>query len=352
MSDNKVIGWDIGGAHIKLAGAISSNTIDYVEQVSCPLWLGVDQLDKSIGNIRNISDLTSAKHSITMTGELVDCFDDRKQGVLKVAQQMQQLLGNAEIRFFAGDQGMVDVESVDRMHTEIASANWLASAQFIASKIDNALFVDIGSTTTDILLIKNGEIIFNGYSDEDRLYAHELVYCGVIRTPIFALCKSAPIKDRFIPVINEYFSTVADVYRLTNELPQYADMSDTADGRGKSDFESARRLARMFANDVNKSDIDSWVKVANYVREQQIQAILNACRAQLTKTMLSLETPVVGAGVGRFLSQELAKRMNRPYTDFETLMQSELNNKNDEVKVSDCAPACAVACLGYQSYFS
>ena len=351
MPHNKVMGWDIGGAHIKLACASSATTINYVEQVFCPLWKGVDELDKALANLSEKYDLTTAKHSITMTGELADCFAERKQGVLKVSQQMHQLLDDAELSFFAGQHGMVAMSSVEPLYAEIASTNWLASAQYVSSKISNALFIDIGSTTTDIVSIKDGNAIFDGYSDEDRLYAHELVYCGVVRTPVFALCKSAPVKGRFIPVINEYFATAADVYRLTDELPPYADMGDTADGQSKSSVDSARRLARMFANDINKKEIANWVEVANYVREQQIQLILNACRVKLAKTMLTLDTPIVGAGVGRFLSQALARRLNRPYIDFASLLDTAKSKKQKELTISDCAPACAVACMGFQVYY-
>jgi len=350
MSSDKVIGWDIGGAHIKLACATSANNIEYVEQIACPLWKGIDELDQAIASINNKYDLQAAKHSITMTGELVDCFADRKQGVIKVSQQMQNLLGDAKAVFFAGQQGMIAKSSVEQMYAEIASANWLASAKYTANKIDNALFVDIGSTTTDIVNIKDAEVVFEGFSDEDRLYAQELVYCGVVRTPVFALCKTAPIKNRFIPVINEYFANAADVYRLSNELPLHADMSDTADGEGKDTIASARRLARMFANDINKDDIEAWQTVANYVREQQIQLILNACRVKLTKVLPALDAPVIGAGVGRFLSKELAKRLNRPYIDFASLLNTNLDNEHKGVDIGDCAPACAVACLGYQEY--
>ncbi len=351
MSDNKVIGWDIGGAHIKLACASSANTIGHVEQIFCPLWKGVGELDNAISDIQNKSVLTTAKHSITMTGELVDCFDTRKQGVVEVSNRMQRLLKDTNLCFFAGQQGMVNMPHVEQLYAEIASANWLASAKYLANKFDNALFVDIGSTTTDIVNIKDGEVFFDGYTDEDRLYAQELVYCGVVRTPVFALCKSAPINDRFIPVINEYFANTADIYRLSNELPAYADMNDTADGLSKNAIDSARRLARMFANDFDENDIDSWVEVAKYVREQQVQLILNACRVKLTKTMPALDTPLIGAGVGRFLVKELAKRLNRPYVDFESLLKNEVTDTDNEVNIADCAPACAVACLGYEEYY-
>lgn len=349
MRPNAVVGWDIGGAHIKVAQASSSDCVNYVAQLACPLWLGVEQLQTTILQLHKEFEISIAKHAITMTGELVDHFNTRKEGVIKLIDQMSRYLHGQSICFFAGDKGLVAVEDAQRMHKEIASANWLASAKYITTKVSDALFIDIGSTTTDIIRIKDNKVVFDGYTDAERLYTQELVYCGVVRTPIFAICKSAPIHDKFIPVINEYFSATADIYRLTEELPKHADLGETADGRNKDELGSAVRLARIFGHDANEHDLCMWRQVAEYVREQQLQMIIKACRKQLSKPVQPLSVPIIGAGVGRFLVKEVANRLNRQYIDFETLI--EFKNSQHEITVGDCAPAASVACLGYQRFF-
>ena len=155
--------------------------------------------------------------------------------------------------------------------------------------------------------------------------------------------------DKFIPVINEYFSATADIYRLTEELPKHADLGETADGRNKDELGSAVRLARIFGHDANEHDLCMWRQVAEYVREQQLQMIIKACRKQLSKPVQPLSVPIIGAGVGRFLVKEVANRLNRQYIDFETLI--EFKNSQHEITVGDCAPAASVACLGYQRFF-
>ncbi len=350
MLPNSVVGWDIGGAHVKVALATTAESISKVCQLSCPLWLGIDQLHASMLIVQKNFDFSNTTHAITMTGELVDHFSNRKDGVVKLIKEIENNLQGVQISYFAGDKGFLSSDQAIDAHEEIASANWLASAKYIATRISDALFVDIGSTTSDIVRIKDHKAIFDGYSDAERLYARELVYCGVVRTPIFALCKSAPIKDRFIPVINECFANSADVYRLTNELPEYADMGETLDGRSKDVVSSATRLARMFGYDANIEELSIWQHVSEYIREQQLQLIINACRKQLSKFSQPLNIPIIGAGVGRFLIEEVAQRFNRQYIDFESLCK--FKKANNEINIGDCAPAASVACLAYQRFYT
>ena len=45
--------------------------------------------------------------------------------------------------------------------------------------------------------------------------------------------------------MNEYFASMADVYRILGELPEGADMHPAADEREKTSPASCARLARM-----------------------------------------------------------------------------------------------------------
>ncbi len=337
-----VIGWDIGGAHVKVAN-MHGDVISNIFQLSCPLWKGLQELSRCIESIQESLDVSHSKHAITMTGELVDHFDSRKQGVACIVDEMNKKLSTDEIYFYAGDMGFLDSSRAVKEYEKVASANWLASSQYVAKKMERALFIDIGSTTTDIVTIENNEVTCEGYTDAQRLVAKELVYCGVVRTPIFAICNNALIKNQNTPVINEYFSNMADIYRITGELPEHADIGDTLDGRSKDIMASARRLARMFAHDVNSSELEIWRAVAMQIRIKQIQMVKDACRHQLMNKSISLDTPVVGAGVGRFLAKTLAAELGREYIDYENLFDN--TSVGNNFSISDCAPAAAVACL-------
>ena len=296
----EVLGWDIGGAHVKVALA-NDQTISRIEQLSCPLWKGLDELRKCIQIVEDIFDTKKCEHVVTMTGELVDHFTDRKHGVISIVNEMTNKLQPSRVRYYAGDDGFVDTQQALNDFHKIASANWLASAHYAANKIYNALFIDVGSTTTDIVVIRENQVDYSGYTDAERLVAKELLYCGVVRTPIFAICKSALIKNLQIPVINEYFANTADVYRITEELAEHADLGQTLDGNHKDVSCSAIRLARMFANDAKQDELGVWKNVAKQIRGAQLQLIKDTARYQCLKNNITLETPIIGAGVGRFL---------------------------------------------------
>ncbi len=82
---------------------------------------------------------------------------------------------------------MVAGDQVFQYSAAIASANWLASAAFVATKVSQGLFIDIGSTTADFVVLSDGKPQNRGYSDAERMRFEELVYTGVVRTPLMAL---------------------------------------------------------------------------------------------------------------------------------------------------------------------
>lgn len=341
-------GWDVGGAHLKVVEATGAGRVSRVIQVPCPLWEGLDPLHGSIDRVREQLDFSHAMLAITMTGELVDHFGSRKEGIDRIAETIGQRFKENEIVYFAGPEGLVRMNELGSLSAQVASANWLASGSYIATRLKDALVIDIGSTTTDVISIRDHRVVNEGYTDSERLHARELVYCGVVRTPVFALCSAAQVGGRLIPLMNEYFANSADVYRLTGELPSCADAGGTPDGRGRDQASSAARLARMFGHDAATEQLDMWKAVAAYVREQQVQGILDACRKQMLSTGLGLDAPVAGAGVGRFLVREISGRLNRRYVDAADLFEHE--GAEDGLDAGDCVPAASLACLGYRRY--
>ena len=124
---------------------------------------------------------------------------------------------------------------------EIASANWLASAQFAARRCGDGVFVDMGSTTTDIVALRGDRVQAQGMSDAERLASNELVYTGIVRTPVMAVVQRVPFNGAMQRIAAEHFATMADVHRLRGHLDEAHDMAETADGAGKSPVDSARR---------------------------------------------------------------------------------------------------------------
>ena len=338
------IGWDIGGAHLKAAALDETSHVLAVAQEPCPLWQGLDRLGTALERIlERWSPPLGCRHAVTMTGELVDFFPDRAAGVAALAKAMAGRCPPDTVWIFAGPRGFIAAEAIQPEDTAlIASANWMASGVWVAANLAEALLVDIGSTTTDIFPVCGHRVNNRGYTDYERMRYDELIYTGIARTPVMALADRAPFDGEWIGLMAEHFATMADVYRLTGELPEPADQMPAADGGEKTPVGSIRRLARLFGRDADSAPPERWRSAARFLREQQLAKIRLGIERQLSRGVLSEAAPLVGAGVGRFLARELAERMKLSYVDFSDLFAM---STRDEFMIADCAPAVAVACL-------
>ena len=342
MSRSEVIGWDVGGAHLKAARLDKDGSLDRVVQVPCALWQGLDKLQAALDEAVGAVGL-AADHAITMTGEMVDLFPNRAAGVHALIDALAtRLAPQARLHFYAGDDGFVDAGEAAVSAARIASANWHAAAAFAASRADNALLVDIGSTTTDISLLAGGRVLTRAWGDAQRLVEEELIYTGVVRTPLMALASRAPFDGAWVPLMAEHFATTADLYRLTGELPANADQHPAADGGEKSVDGSTRRLARMLGRDAESASLAQWRQLASWLAQSQAAHIGDACSRALSRGLLDETAPLLGAGVGRFLVARIAQRLGRPYRDFAELLPGATATAD---WASACAPAVAVAWL-------
>lgn len=340
----KVIGWDVGGAHIKAAVLEADNQVSRVFLLPCPLWKGLEFLKQAVLEIVQQLPDENFQHAITMTGELVDLFDSRDQGVEQIIQVMQESLVAQTCFIYAGNKGFLIPQNISQQDYEaIASANWLASASWVASKVGQGIFIDIGSTTSDILVLANDKVKAIGLTDYQRLQSDELVYTGIIRTAVMAVSQQAYFKGQQTGLMAEYFATMADVYRLTGELNEAHDRTETADGAEKTVEASAKRLSRMVGYEYEEKDLKVWQQFAQEIKSQQKDKIKQACIRQLSRNLNSTKDCFVGAGVGRFLVKQVADELGYAYRDFTELFDSKMDGFS--VNIADCAPAVAVAAL-------
>ena len=92
----------------------------------------------------------AARHRVTMSGGLSDAFESRSRDVVTVAAITAREIGVPDILFYAGERGFFARDEIGANVDAVASANWRASAEFVARRCAAALFIDIGSTTTDL----------------------------------------------------------------------------------------------------------------------------------------------------------------------------------------------------------
>lgn len=331
-------GWDIGGAHLKMVCMDQQGRIERALQLSAPLWDGLDHLGEALTEACRQLPHGSITHAITMTAELVDCFPDRPNGVRQVLDSVAAPLSKAARVY--GFSGFMATSAARQRTGAVASANWHAGARLIAGHVPEAIFIDIGSTTSDVIPVRNGRPAMRGYTDRSRMQYDELVYSGVIRTPVMALARRAPVAGVWQHLTAEIFATMADVYRLTGDLASDADTTATADGGGHDSTASMRRLARMAGTDHGAADGDIWHELARYLKQQQLALLKAAIVSVIDNAALHQEAPLIGAGCGRFLIPELAAQLNRPYHDVAMLLPTVTEFRNE---AATYWPAYAVA---------
>src|SRR5688572_25849226 len=309
-----VMGWDLGGAHLK-AARIEAGRVSGAASVACPLWQGLDKLDAAFAAARQ--QLGEADlHAVTMTGELSDIFASRAEGVEKLCGATAATLPS-KTAVYGGSAGWLDVTEASKRADLVGSANWHATATWVAENYRDALFVDMGSTTTDIVPVAEGKQAARGWSDAERLLAGELVYTGATRTFLMAVAQRVPFRGAWTPVMNEYFASTADVHRILSGLPEEADRLPAADSRAKDFAGSCARLARMIGREAGEAEEWEWRNLAAFFADAQLRAVHDAVLQVTSATQLSDGAPVVAAGTGRFLVAKLAARLGRSVEPWE-----------------------------------
>lgn len=336
----RTTGWDIGGAHLKAAVAVDGRLVAVVQE-PCALWQGLDRLEAAFDRILARIGAEGAQR-VTMTGELVDLFPGRREGVEALTAAAVERLGPG-LAVYGGRAGWLPPEAAAARSSDVASANWHATAAFVGSVLGDALLIDIGSTTTDVVPIRAGRVAARGYSDAERLATGELAYTGVARAALASFGAEVPFGGRRVGAMPEYFATIADVWRILGRLPADADQHPTADGRGKSVAESRLRLSRMVGVEVGEADDEAWRGLAMHYAERQIRLVQDAAMLVLSGAGLAADAPLIACGVGRFVAGEVARRLGRECRDLADLMPADAADVRG--RAADCAPAAAVALL-------
>src|SRR3981081_2923521 len=102
-----VIGWDIGGVHLKAARAENGRIVDAV-QIAAPLRAGLEPLIKAFGQAKARMG-PARRHLVTMTAELADAFTSRAEGVAHIAELAARELKDAPIWLYPGRAGFVPI---------------------------------------------------------------------------------------------------------------------------------------------------------------------------------------------------------------------------------------------------
>ncbi|MFN4259702.1 MAG: hydantoinase/oxoprolinase family protein [Gemmataceae bacterium] len=287
-----VLGLDIGGANLKAAHVDGA-----ARSLPFALWRHPEGLREALDRL--LAEMPPFDMlAVTMTGELCDCFETKRQGVGYILDTVARLSAGKAVRVWQNEGRFTDVATARANPFRTASANWLALATFAGrfAPAGPALLLDIGSTTTDIIPLRDGQPIPTGRTDLERLASGELLYTGARRTPVCALLGTAGAA--------EWFATTLDVYLLLEDIAEDAADQDTADGRPATRCHAHDRLARMLCADRESLDCAAVRQLAERIAAQQLNDIAKACQRVAERGSAPPET-LIFSGSGEFLAHRL-----------------------------------------------
>ncbi len=311
------LGIDIGGANTKAASADGR----FVASVYLPLWRGAD-LKGTLERIRK--DAPAGPVGVTITGELADCYPTKKDGIDHISDVVKSVFPDA---VFYGCDGRFHRDTTDARL--FSAANWSASARYVGRVHGDVLFVDIGSTTTDIIPVAGGEPAA-GLTDFERLTRGELIYAGALRTNLAAMLRHVTVKGLEARTASELFAITGDVYLLLGMITPDDYACDTPDGGGKSPEDAARRIARLVCCDLSELDMDDVLAIARQAHRRQLDDLEEAIRTVAERH--GLKRAAI-CGLGAFLARDALGEIAMPFAQV------------PDARISKVFPAYAVANL-------
>lgn len=279
-----MIGIDVGGANLKVVDD------DGVHIHYCPLWQQAPVTELLLPYASGKNDPAA----VVMSGELADCFENKLQGISFIVAAVRMAFPGA---WFYG----TDARFHDRAVPELAAANWLASADYLRTRHPNAVLLDIGSTTADIIpLTRFGSLL--GMTDTKRLQAGYLLYTGMLRTSVAALIRSVNLAGVPTPVSTEYFAASADVHLVLGHITSMHYTCDTPDRQEKTRDASLRRLARVVCADLDEIGTAGAEQIAEQFWAFQRDMICNQVR-NVVQSSGAEEIIIAGIGAELFSAE-------------------------------------------------
>jgi probable H4MPT-linked C1 transfer pathway protein len=305
-SSGGIVGWDIGGVNTKatrltLEPAVSglSLCLPYELQRD-PSELKPTLQSAALQLGTRMEDL----HAITMTAELSQAFRTKREGVGFILDALEETFSPDRLHVYTVAGKFVSPQEARRQPFDVAASNWSATAHWVGTLTPTCVLIDTGTTTTDLIPIVDGTVSAQGRTDPERLGSGELVYTGVLRTPVEAVARQVPLRGRPTGLASEAFALMGDVYLWLGNLRSEDYTCPTPDGRPPTRSYAGERLARAVCADgemLNEADLDGIAAALNLAQQQRITHALLSIRRRHPR----IDTAVV-TGLGSFVGMQAA----------------------------------------------
>src|SRR3989441_2543717 len=304
-----VLGWDVGGVNTKVArvvrGTVAAVRAQPYEIQRDPTALG-PLLARLAAGQGAAGGGGGAAHAVTMTAELSQFFRTKREGVRFVLDAVTAAFPEADVRVYAADGRFLSVAAARIEPLAVAAANWAATAQLVARSFPEAILIDTGTTTTDIIPIAGGRVAARGRTDHERLREGELVYTGALRTPAEAIAHTVALHGAPVGVSAEGFALAGDVHLWLGSLAPEDYTVPTPDGRPATREFAGERLARVICADRELLDEAAIDAIARSLADAQVGRV-SAAIERVARRHPRVAC-AVGTGLGDFIAAAAARR--------------------------------------------
>jgi probable H4MPT-linked C1 transfer pathway protein len=305
----KIAGFDIGGANTDLA-IVNFDEDGYIIDIKTdfqylPMWKCKEELSQVLTDLIGSEIGGIDAIGVCMTAELVDAYQTKSEGVLDIARRVGETF-NLPIGY-VGLEGIIDYNHLQRNPFQAAAANWIATSRLAAKINPDCIMIDTGSTTTDIIPLKNGRECAQGRSDLQRLQTGELVYTGTLRTNVATIVDKVPLNNTGVRVASELFAISADAHLLLENISEEDYNCETPDGAGKSPVDCMRRISRVICGDLDILSTSDIMEISGFIVQKQVEQVTEALMEVATRNgIFNVVTTGLGMDVIAASASELA----------------------------------------------
>jgi probable H4MPT-linked C1 transfer pathway protein len=287
-----VLGLDVGGANLKAV-----HTDGTARSLPFALWKRSAELPAALAAL--VRDMPGCDlFAVTMTGELCDCYESKRQGVAAILEAVEHAASGRPVRVWRTDGKFATPAEAKDSYLLTASANWHALGTWAGRHAPDgpALLVDIGSTTTDVIPLLHGKVVAKAKTDPERLRCSELVYVGARRTPLAMFMRGDGAA--------ELFATTLDLFLLLGWHDEDPADCNTADGRPATQAHAHARLARMLCADLEtctEQERKDWT----HILLLRVLTDLATAVVRVARTLPAAPQTVIVAGTGEKLARKV-----------------------------------------------
>jgi probable H4MPT-linked C1 transfer pathway protein len=303
-----VLGWDIGGVNLKLARLRLPPESSLLQSVSLPYEVqrSPEMLTPMLLTAAGKSGAEPEDvHAVTMTAELSQAFRTKREGVAFVLDSLQTAFPDSVTYVYTVDGRFIGPGEARSRPLSVGASNWAATASWVGRMFPTCVLIDIGTTSSDLIPIIDGQIAAMGQTDPERLLSGELVYSGALRTPAEAVAQVVPLWGGHAGVAADGFALIGDAHLWRGRLATEDYTCRAPDGRPATRIFAGERLARMVCADRDMLDDSAIDAIATALADAQVKTLVQAL--ERVRARWPAITLAVVTGLGDFVAQEAAE---------------------------------------------